>query len=221
LANTFLARKTNNMIVVWTDADSQNQNHTRRNILEIGSQAIILHGDFVPWISKIQQIIAGSPNLTSLTADQLAAFFATQIRDPKYSIPNFLGIVIAGFLNGSASLLGITTLGTPTTVTYQTLVIDGNLPASIGNYLLSVSETIPDNLDNGIDILLMTASVYNKVGTISQLKFLSGHAVVILSKNQNPYWVPDAEIEKREAHNLRRLQSLQLNLSGQIKGLIR
>jgi hypothetical protein len=221
MANSFIALIINNTIVIWTDANPADQNYTRRNIIEIGSQCICLHDDFVPWIPKLHQILS-NPDLRSMPADLLANYLTGQLQEQQHQYFNDLGLVVAGFTsNGICSLWGLHTKKNFEVIRFPGMVSDGILPTSILSYLFSVYRTIPQDLDNAIDIMLMANYAYNRIGANSALNYPAGSAIVLISQNQNPFWIPAAELANRQAHNLRRLHSLQINMSHQIQGLLK
>jgi hypothetical protein len=221
MANTFISYAIGSTIVIWTDANLADDNYTRRNIIQVGSQCICLHGDFVPWVPRVKQILS-APNVNSLPSDQLAIHLSEQLRDPHNQLPNAFGLVVSGFTgNGLCNLSGLTSHMNYNVNAYLGSVVDGNLPISIWSYLLSVFSTIPQSLESATDLLLMAAFIYSRIGVLSQLNYSAGSAIVILSQNQNPYWVPEVEIKRNQDHNSRRLQSLQMNLTRQVQELFK
>jgi hypothetical protein len=220
MANVLIAHIIDNEIVLWTDANPVDENYTRRNFFQVGNHCVVLHDDLVPWLSIIQPILA-NPTLSSLPADQLADAISQQLRSLSGGPINLFGLIIAGFVaNGSPVLLGLHSAQAYVGIRYPTSVSAGVIPA-IWNYLISVLQTIPKTLDNVIDMCLIAGLAYREVQQFSGPAFSAGSAIAIVSQRQILYWVPEAEIQQRQAHNNRRLHALRLGLTNQLQGFSR
>jgi hypothetical protein len=220
MANVLIAHIAGSAIVLWTDANPGDENYSRRNFIPVGTQCVVLHDDLLPWLPIIQSILA-NPALSALPADQLADTLSQQLRSLPNAPVNSFGLIIAGFVaNSSPALLGLHSAQTYTVRRYPTSVSAGVLPA-IWNYLLSVLQTIPKTLDNVIDMCLIAGLAYREVQQFSMLAFPVGSTIAIVSPSQNLYWMPEAEIEQRQAHNNRRLHALRLSLTNQLQGFSR
>jgi hypothetical protein len=96
--------------------------------------------------------------------------------------------------------------------------VSAGVPPAIWSYLVSILGTIPKTLDNVIDMCLIAGLAYGEMLQFSTPTFLVGSAIAIVSPSQNLYWVPEAEIQQRLAHNNRRLHALRLSLINQLQG---
>lgn len=220
MANVLIAHIIDSAIVLWTDANPGDEDYSRRNFIPVGTQCVVLHDDLLPWLPIIQPILA-NPSLSALPADQLADTLSQQLRSLPSAPVNSFGLIIAGFVaNGSPALLGLHSVRTYTITRYPTTVSAGVLPA-IWNYLLSVLKTVPKTLDNVIDMCLIAGLAYREVQQFSTLAFAVGSTIAIVSPSQNLYWVPEAEVQQRQARNNRRLHALGLSLTNQLQGFSR
>lgn len=220
MANVLIAHIVQNAIVLWTDANPADANYSRRNFFQVGTQCVALHDDFLPWLPVIQPILA-NPDLIGLPADELADALSQQLRSLSSGPVNAFGLIIAGFVaNGSPALLGLHSAQTFDITRYPISVCAG-VPLAIWGYLSSVLQTIAENLDNVIDMCLIAGLAYQKVQRFAMgLGFSTlGSAIVLVSPRQELYWVPEAEIQQRQAYNDRRLHTLQASLTNQLQEL--
>jgi hypothetical protein len=218
MANALIFYIVQNEIILWTDGDPSDQSYSRRNVIEIGSQCAVLCGDFVPWIPHINQFLT-DPNITSMPCEQLANQLSVQCQNLPNKPNNNFGIIVAGFnTQGVAAILGNHSTRNFGIIPFST-VVDG-IPISIWNYLLSILQTIPENHDNVIDLMLIAGNLYIKEGLFRPFNHPAESTIVIMSKNSPPFWLPAAELSQRQEHNNRRLQALQIKLNHQLQGLI-
>jgi hypothetical protein len=206
MANSLFVHIAENTVIIWTDANPTDPDLSRRNIIEIGTQCIALHGDFVPWLPIVQKIVADA-KLKSLPADQLATTLSQRLLRVSSPPQNGIGIIVTGFANGIPVIIGLHSLYKFVTTPYPLYII-AEMPTAIWAYLASILNIIPRTMDNVIDICLMGGAIHHKVLTNT----LPGSIIVIVSPGQSPFWLPDADITSRQSHNNRRLQALQLNL---------
>lgn len=217
MASVIIAQIVENTVVIWTDANPADPNYARQNFIEIGSQCIVMHDDFLPWVS-ITQPFSTDPTLMTLPVDELANGISQRLQNLATAPQNRVGHIVAGFTrNGSAAIIGLHSINRFVPTRYFTSVCAG-LPVSIWAYLASILQTIPVNRDNAIDMCLIAGLVYNRV-VFSPMGLPAGSAIAILSPGQNPYWMSDAEITQRQTHNNRRLHSLQGHLINQLQEL--
>ncbi len=80
MANALIAHIIDNAIVIWTDANPGDENYSRRNFIPLGTQCVVLHDDFLPWLPIIQPILT-NPTLSGLPADQMADTLSQQLRN--------------------------------------------------------------------------------------------------------------------------------------------
>jgi hypothetical protein len=101
MANVLIAHIVDNAIVLWTDANPGDENYSRRNFIPVGTQCIVLHDDFLPWLPAIRSILANS-GLSALPADELADRLRQQLISLPSAPVNSFGLIIAGFVaNGN------------------------------------------------------------------------------------------------------------------------
>lgn len=216
MANFLIAYIVDNAIVLWTDATPGDENYSRQNFCPVGTQCVVLHDDWLPWFPIIRPILADSA-LSALPADQLADGLSQHLISLPNGPVNLFGLIIAGFsANGSPTLLGFHSLQTYTVKRYP-ITVSAGIPPAIWSYLVAVLQSIPRTLDDVINMCLIAGLAYREAHQFSASAFPVGSAIAIVSPSQNLYWVPEAEIQQRQAHNNRRLNALRLSLVNQLQ----
>ena len=220
MANVLIGCIVDNAIVLWTDANPADFNYSRRNLIQVGAQCVALHDDLAPWLPIMEPILA-NPTLSDLPADQLANALSQQLKSLSGGPVNPLGLIVAGFVaNGGPTLLGLHSTQTFDITRYPFSVVAG-VPPAIWGYLSSVLPKIPETLDNVIDMCLIAGLAYHKILQFSVVDSPTGSAIALQSLGQSLYWMPEAEVQQRQAHNSRRLHALRSSLTNQLQGFYR
>lgn len=212
MANVLIAHPVENTIVIWTDANPEDESYSRRNFIPVGRQCVVMHDDFLPWLPTMRSMLA-DPALSTSPADQLASTLSQQLTSLPNAPVNPLGVIIAGFFaDGSPVLLGLHSIQTYAVTRFPASVSAGLAPA-IWTYLASVLQTIPRTFDNVVDMCLIAGLAYREVHLLSA----TASAIAVVSQSQSLYWMPYAEIQRRQTQNNHRLHALRLGLTNQVQ----
>lgn len=206
MANTVIAHLVEDAVVLWTDGAFNDETYSHRNVVPVGNNCVALHDKVEDWLGQLVPILSDT-SLASYPLNELVDALVPQLQALRQSVPQNIGVVVAGFQSqGAPQLVGLHS-GRNFDIRRFSPSVIGNLPPCIWNYLVATLSGIPNTFDNVVDKLLLAGDAYHDV-FLSGAGFPKSSAVAVLRFEQGLSWMPTEELSERLARNAHRTYAL-------------